>query len=224
MQTSFMLSSARRKLIFVLGASSIVSVFLSLVRIYISETWWYLFLLWNLFLAWIPFICTTAYQMLSLKNLFSKIFAVVLIVTWLIFFPNAPYIITDLMHVRIRGTVPLWYDVVLILAYVWNGMILGYISLFDMHQIFKKKFTGWTCWCLVVMILWLTSFGIYLGRFIRWNSWDIFYHPLLLIKDIAAIFSNPLYQDVYGMTTIFTLFLFSSYGLFRFLIKNGETI
>ncbi len=91
---------------------------------------------------------------------------------WLVFFPNAPYIITDLLHLSAQDGVPVWYDLILLSAFAWTGAMLGMISLGLMHVLVARVAGGAWSWIFVLGVLMLSGFGVYLGRFPRWNSWD----------------------------------------------------
>ncbi len=104
---------------------------LSAFRYYISDTKVFLFLNWNLFLAWIPLLLSSFVLAFNIR---SKISLVFIIIIWILFFPNSPYILTDLFHLRARNSIPIWYDLIVILSYAWTGLICGFISLNDIEK------------------------------------------------------------------------------------------
>ncbi len=209
-------------LLLVLALSSAFSVCLSFIRVYASGTNWFLFLNWNLFLAWIPLVCSTVLLFLMQKKNSSVWLKGLFLFVWFIFFPNCPYIITDLFHLRIEQAVPLWFDVALIFSFVWNGLILGFVSLLDIQFILEKKLKKVYSWSIVSAVLVLAGFGIYLGRYLRWNSWDIVQHPILLFRDIIDRIIDPLsFPRTYSVTIIFSLFLIVSYSVFRCVALGG---
>ncbi|MGG1924203.1 DUF1361 domain-containing protein [Chryseobacterium sp. NRRL B-14798] len=104
---------------------------LSAFRYYISDTKVFLFLNWNLFLAWIPLLLSSFVLAFNIR---SKISLVFIIIIWILFFPNSPYILTDLFHLRARNSIPVWYDLIVILSYAWTGLICGFISLNDIEK------------------------------------------------------------------------------------------
>lgn len=168
-------------------------------------------LAWNLFLAWIPFVLSLviyarAQAEASLRLLLS------LGALWLVFFPNAPYLVTDLKHLRTGGAVPLLYDVLLLTTAAWAGLLLGLTSLFLIHAVVRRSVGSASAWVLVVGVLALSSFGIYLGRVQRWNSWDVVAHPQPLAHQIAVGLLHPLsHPRPLGLTVLFTSFLLASY-------------
>ncbi len=210
----FILQPKRLTLTFWLSASLLFSVVLVAARIHISGTHYFRFLLWNLFLAFIPYIVSTwlAYYTKTRKSLLVVVGATAM---WLLFFPNAPYILTDLFHLRPRAGIPLWYDLLLILTFAWNGLILAYVSLAEIQQIFSKLFNKTFSWLFVIASLCLSAFGIYLGRYLRWNSWDIIAHPKNLAFDVIDRFIHPF---AHGRTWFVTL------GFSAFLIIGYFTI
>jgi uncharacterized membrane protein len=168
-------------------------------------------LAWNLFLAWIPFglalvIYSRARAGASLRLLLP------LGALWLVFFPNAPYLVTDLKHLGPGGSVPLLYDVLLLSTTAWAGLLLGLTSLFLIHAVARRLVGAVNAWALVVGVLALSSFGIYLGRVQRWNSWDVLAHPYPLADQITSGLLDPLaHARPIGLTVLFTSFLLASY-------------
>ena len=183
--------SGRFNLAVLLAAMSCFCFLLSTIRFIVSGTLTFSFLNWNLFLAFIPYAVSTA-LVLNKNYRDNKFKFAVLLFVWLLFFPNAPYILTDLFHLRLQSSVPVWFNLVLLLSFAWTGLVFGIISLLDIYSLLrgflKKKIAGF----IVVMLLFAGSFGIYLGRFMRWNSWDIISNPSDVIADIADRFINPM--------------------------------
>lgn len=155
-------------------------------RTHLGSDFLSLALVWNLFLATIPLPCSAAFR--SSVNHKRPVFSLVFFVLWLLFFPNAPYILTDLIHLSPRPHVPLWFLMAMLLSCAGTGTLLGYFSLINIHNVVEKQWGKATGWAVVFSSLLLCGFGIYLGRFLRWNSWDAFTHPLRLAKDIVGRF------------------------------------
>jgi uncharacterized membrane protein len=211
----------RLNLMLVLGASLTLSVLLITFRVFISHEILFVFLLWNLFLAIIPFGIST---MLGLTA--GRVKARVLLpvgAVWLLFFPNAPYILTDLFHLEPRAGAPYWYDLALILSCAWNGLMLAYASLTDMQALVTRRMGWWAGWAFATIALLLSSFGVYLGRYLRFNSWDILTNPLTLFYDIISRILHPTqHLGTWGVTLLYGAFLLLGYATVRLLGRMGE--
>ena len=135
---------------------------------------------------------------------------------WLLFFPNALYIVTDIIHLADTQAAPLWYDAVLLFVSSLTGLVLAFASVINtekyLQTIFMKKYVT----PMVVMLLFAGSFGVYLGRFERWNSWDVLHNPLSMAAEIANRFLSPF---AHTKTWSVTFLLTGLYSLCWFLIK-----
>jgi uncharacterized membrane protein len=195
--------------------STLFALALFIARILQSHSVEYRNLIWNLFLAWIPYLFslwTAALYALRPGRWWVLIFPGFL---WLIFFPNAPYIITDFLHLSNRPGVPIWYDILLLATFAWTGCFLAIASLRTMQIIVKNHFGWLLSWFFVGAALTLGGLGIYLGRFSRWNSWDLFFTPKEILSDVAMRVMNPLSNlNFFGFTILFTGFLLVSYLMF----------
>lgn len=192
------------------------SFMLFIFRYYISDTKVFLFLNWNLFLAIIPFLVSTFISKFQVK---SKSALVALIVIWILFFPNSPYILTDLFHLRARNIVPIWYDLIVILSYAWTGLMFGFVSLLQIEKLLSEFLNKNFIRISSVLFLFISSFGVYLGRFLRWNSWDILSDPFGLFKDISYRIIYPSENPrTWGLTILMGILLnlmYFSIKLFR---------
>ena len=178
-----------------------------------SRSFW--FLAWNLFLAWLPYLCSL--WVLSIHRRRPRRWWLLLLpgVVWLLFFPNAPYLVTDLIHLRAYVRVPVWYDIGLFVAFAWAGCFLAVASLHVMHQIIRDYTSRVKSWLIVTGVMGLCGLGVYVGRFLRWNSWDIFLYPADVLGDIAHRLVHPLsHLQAYGVTLLFAAFLFVCYWTF----------
>jgi len=177
----------------------------------------YAFLVWNLFLAIIPLLAaaalTAAHQRRSAVSIQALWFAV-----WLTFFPNAPYIITDFVHLKPRALSPLWYDMALLLSFAGTGLLIGYASLVLVQRRIESRFGRRVGWAVAGVVLFLSAFGIYLGRFLGWNSWDIVADPVRLFADLTDRVMNPLaHARTFGVTVIYGAALLLGYLALRVL-------
>lgn len=170
-------------------------------------------LLWNLFLAWLPALSSLmAYNLYKERSRLSWVMVGGCALIWLLFFPNAPYLLTDLIHFQPQNDVPFWYDLILFIAFAWTGFFLGLVSLFLMQTLVRKAAGTIASWLFAFVVLGLSSFGIYLGRFLGWNSWDVFTHPAPLFADIVDRLRHPLaHFQTFVFSLLFSLFFISTY-------------
>ena len=211
----------------VVAALAVLSLFvlaMIVFRVLYTRSPEHLAIAWNLLLAWIPFaLALIVYERARSGGMRPALAAAGLL--WLLFLPNAPYIVTDLMHVRSEGPVPVLYDVMLLSAAAWTGLLLGLTSLYLMHSVARRLVGALTAWTLVLGALALSSFGIYLGRVQRWNSWDVFARPGPLLHDIAAGLLHPLsHPRPIALTILFTSFLLASYLVFYSLVRLNSLV
>ncbi|UCD98153.1 MAG: DUF1361 domain-containing protein [Chloroflexota bacterium] len=212
-----------RQSIYPILLSTIFALGLFSARVMQSHSFAYQNLIWNLFLAWIPYLISIWAAALY----FSKpgrwwvfLFPGIL---WLIFFPNAPYIITDFLHLADRPRIPIWYDILMLVVFAWTGCFLAIASLRTMHIMINKHIGWFMSWVFVGGVLLLGGVGIFLGRFSRWNSWDIFFSPKEILYDVTLRFINPLSNlNFYGFTAIFTIFLLVCYVMFISIRREGN--
>ncbi|TSJ42406.1 DUF1361 domain-containing protein [Fluviicola chungangensis] len=203
-----------------MGVLSLFCFALSLFRVEFSGTKHFLFLNWNLFLAFIPWFLT---MLLSMSpNLQKSRLAVFgMLGIWLLFFPNASYILTDLFHLSHHSSMPIWFDLVLILSFAWTGLLYGFLSLWNLEELMEQFLSKKVITTLSVFLLFVSGFGIYIGRYLRWNSWDILHQPVRLMGDVGDRIINPFdHTRTWGVTIFMGLFLTMIYFTFRFLKRN----
>lgn len=204
-----------------LGVLTLFCLGLSIFRLTFTNTKVFLFLNWNLFLALVPW-ALTSFSILFPGFAKRKVTLFILPAAWLLFFPNAPYILTDLFHLRSRSSAPIWFDLVLILSFAWTGLLYGFLSLWDIEKMLRQSVNRLGVTAISVGLLLLGSFGIYLGRYLRWNSWDIISEPFNLMYDIGDRIMNPFdHPRTWGMTILMGIFLNILYWSFR-LIRTRE--
>ena len=202
-------SSFSDRRIAVLASLAILSLFvlaMLLGRVLYTRTLEHTWIAWNLFLAWIPFVLALVLYAQARSGM-SRPTLVAIGGLCLLFFPNAPYIVTDLKHIGHGGEIPILYDVLLLSAAAWTGLLLGLTSLFLVHAVARRFLGVVNAWVLVGGILAASSFGIYLGRVQRWNSWDVFVRPGTLFGQIA----NGFHPRPIALTILLTAFLLTSY-------------
>ncbi|MCP9754644.1 DUF1361 domain-containing protein [Lacihabitans sp. CCS-44] len=200
---------------------------LLIIRVYKTGTYLGLFLVWNLFLAITPivfiFLAKKLHDNFGFQKLGLKIAITGLMTTWLLFFPNSPYIITDLMHLSHLPKHLLWFDSVGIFITALTGLVVGLYSMYNFQLLSKKLFGNTIAWFLVLGSAVLSGFGLYLGRFARFNSWDFFSNPANLIKQSMVETSNPLAMQTTLVFSIVLIGLYLSfYNLISFKHENIE--
>lgn len=183
------------------------STLLLAARIIYTGTLTFIFLEWNLFLAFVPyFISQWVFkkpELIKSKWKFALIFFI-----WLLFIPNSFYIVTDLFHLHISQKVPLWYNLLMILSFAWNGLLVGILSIRQMEKIVQVLWRKENELLFVYPIMWLNALGIFIGRYLRFNSWDVITNPFRLAIDIFNILLHPfIYKNAWGMIFGFSVFM-----------------
>jgi uncharacterized membrane protein len=219
--------SSRRLAVFVLLAGlSLLVVAMVAIRVSYTGDAAYANLVWNLFLAWLPLgLALVVYDgaRRRLRGLWLATFAGL----WLLFFPNAPYLMTDMKYLRELHGAPIWYDVALTASAAFAGLALGFISLFLIQSVARGYVGAVWAWIGVWAVLALSSVGVFLGRFQRFNSWDVFTDPKPILGDVAKGLTDPLdYPKVVAVTVVFTGFLvvtyFGFYAVARLTASTGD--
>ena len=218
-----------RRVVSVLTLSSAAALAMLAFRLGYSGRRGYVSLPWDLFLAWMPMILALAIARMQTRGA-STSWPVMsaLALLWLLFLPNAPYLVTEFMHLHpshavhdgahplaawtVRGPIPIWFDVLMLSTFAWTGLMLGFVSLHLIHRA-AARIAGPACgWAAVVAGIGLCAFGVSLGRFQRWNSWDLFARPLSLLGDVADRAFNPLSHPRTTAATLgFAAFLLLGY-------------
>jgi uncharacterized membrane protein len=195
--------------------SSLLAMLIYFARVLLGHSWNYVNLVWNLVLAWVPYICSVISYLLFHKyaSNWGRLLLPGLI--WLIFFPNGPYMLTDFLHLETRPYIPLWYDILLLATFAWTGCFLAIVSLRTMQFLVKSYLGNIASWIFAIAVLGLSSLGVYLGRFERWNSWDLLLQPKAVVRDIYLRIINPVDNlGFVGFTLIVSAFLIVSYLTF----------
>ncbi len=204
-----------------LGSLSVLCFGFSIFRYVYTDTGLFLHLNWNLFLAFLPWLFSTI-LMIYPRLQQNKLGWVLLISSWLLFFPNSLYILTDLFHLQIETEMPKWFDLCLILSFAWTGLMFGFMSLWDIEKILGGLITRKLLPVVSLCLLFLGSFGVYMGRYLRWNSWDILTEPFNMFYDISDRVLNPFHhKGTWGMTLFMFIFLSMIYWSFRFIKKRS---
>lgn len=176
----------------------------------------YLFLFWNLFLAFIPlwFInrsgkSTNQYVRWSLVG------------TSLLFLPNAPYVLTDLFHLHKSTVVPMWYDLILIVSFALLSLIYFVKAVHIIFKAIKLHVKPYLFEPIKLLVFMSCGYGIYLGRYLRFNSWDLITDPLVLADGIVnSLINENAYKETLAVTFVFGIFLYLLFELFSVTRKN----
>lgn len=184
---------------------------LFVIRVLYTGSLVFFFIPWNLFLAWLPLFFSTL--MLKEKTRFGKL---VWFCLWLLFLPNAPYLITDLVHLEQRLTVPFYFDLVLLFTAAWNGLLLGLLSVKNIEEQLQQQFSTVKVKLMLFCIFILSGFGIYLGRYDRYNSWHILTQPFDLLGDIGLYILQPVQHiHTWAVTILFAAVFWVMYETLR---------
>lgn len=184
---------------YALLAISVFSMLLSVCRVLATGYSLFMFMLWNLFLAFVPWL---AASVAYVRDIRSKPLLLVIILFWLAFFPNAPYVLTDLIHLGKGSSAPVWYDLILLLSYGFAGLIYGFTSLQMIEEKVRTVFAVRHAGILSGLLIYVSCFGIYLGRFLRWNSWDLISNADQVMRDV---FHRMAYPRSHPTTWVFTI-------------------
>ena len=203
-----------------------VSITLVVARILWSGNVQYAFLIWNLFLAWVPLF----FALLACEHVKGDArpgwrflgFAG----AWLLFFPNAPYIFTDVVHLRYHLFMNLyarfWVDLAVILTCALTGLVVGFISLYMMQSVVKRQLGPLASWVFIAAMAVLSSLGICIGRFLRFNSWDIATKPVKFYQDVDAWLESFSHPATIAFPLLFAAFLFTAYLMLYALTHLSE--
>lgn len=196
--------------------------FLLAVRIFSTETFGYVFLLWNLFLAVIPYALSILFERVTILSRVFSWRAGVLFFLWLFFFPNAPYITTDFIHLPWNhvASFRFWYDGFLIFFFAVSGLLLGLGSLFRVQRSLRNVIGIFLADSIVFFVIILSGVGVYLGRFLRWNSWDVIVNPVKIFRDATSFYGDPTwFEHSFSLSLFFSVFTGISYTLFVWLYR-----
>jgi uncharacterized membrane protein len=200
-----------------LGGASVLCLALELAREHRYAVD-FRFLVWNLILAWAPLILAlVVYDRYHRGTPLVRLAPALAL--WLLFLPNAPYIVTDFVHLSARSPAPLWFDGVELSAFAWTGMLLGFVSLYLVHAVLRHRLGAPAGWCAVLCVLALASVGVYLGRVKRWNSWEVLTEPGAKLAELQAHLGDPsALAWGFGVTVVVTGLLAAAYFVFYVLI------
>lgn len=192
---------------------------LLIARAKITNSIYLFFLIWNLFLAGVPYLLIQylkTYNSIKVK----KFFTTIVLFTFVLFLPNSFYIITDFVHLSKSRDYLFWIDLIVISSYSVMGFILGIISLLEFEKIIKSFINKKTVSFIIPIVCFLCGFGIYIGRILRYNSWDIVNNPSLLVLDMITLLAST---KALLFSLYFGFFIFIFYLLHKFLFEDNKS-
>ena len=215
---------AGSKVLIVLLAQSMLCVMLLMYRIMHTQSMEMSFMVWNLFLAWIPLLAAIGANICNKQHKKAG-WVWGLTSAWLLFWPNAPYLITDFVHLHRRFDLPIWYDISMFTVFAWTGLMLTGVSLYIIHHILDQRLGTSKGWLCVISMIVLCGFGVYLGRFVRLNSWDILTQPDDLISSILAPLLQPIQHiRAWQVTLVMSTIVLMIYASMRAMIQLPKAI
>jgi uncharacterized membrane protein len=171
-----------------LAAGTLLFFALLLLRFRLAGSREYLWLVWNLFLAWIPYGVALLLDWAPRRPAWLT---ALLGLVWLLFFPNAPYLLTDIIHLTWVPAPDIWFDIALIAYTALLGLFLAFASMQLIHRAVTNARGAAAGWLFAIAVWWLCALGMYLGRVPRWNSWDVIHAPLLIVRDALVLLGQP---------------------------------
>jgi uncharacterized membrane protein len=204
----------RRQFVLAFVVASIASTGLFFYGAWLDGSFRYNYLLWNLFLAYLPLIFAIRLLRILERKLWSSWEALLVSSAWLLFLPNSFYMISDFIHVQDVPARNALYDTILLTSFIYTAVVLGFSSLYLVHLRLKQRLSPRTAASMIAAILFVCSFAIYIGRDLRWNSWDVVTNPGGLLFDVSdRLLSLSGYPEMVLITVSFFVLLASMYGL-----------
>jgi uncharacterized membrane protein len=206
------LETAPRRFVLAMLGLSVVAVCLLAVSMVRNHTLVHWYLVWNLFLAWLPLLFVARLRVVLRDKPWSSWEGIILTLLWLLFLPNSFYMVSDFIHLQTVAPGNILYDAVMFMTFIITALVIGYTSLYWVHVHLRQRLKPQRALGLVGLVLLACSFAIYLGRDLRWNSWDVIFSPAGVLFDVSDRVLHPLaHPDAFGVTAIFFIFLASVY-------------
>jgi uncharacterized membrane protein len=207
-------TSARRQFILALAFSTLVSSGLFAYGAWRNHSLNYDYLFWDLLLAWLPLLFAIWLMRVLRHKRWSSWEALLASVLWLLFLPNSFYMISDFVHLQDVRSVDVLYDAIMFTSFIYTAVLLGFSSLYLIHLQLRRRLSANSALAWVALTLLLSSAAIYLGRDLRWNSWDVLTNPGGLLFDISDRLLHPsAYPQMFRTTISFFVLLGSMYSL-----------
>ncbi len=206
---------SRKPLIKLFSVLTLGCVALIVTRLFMHADRTFLFLLWNFFLAMIPLMISS--MMMEMNNSNRKGYSLLAAgIVWMLFFPNAPYMLTDFIHLTCSSEYYLSLDILTLSWFAVSALLAALISLNDVSRILLSRYRQKRVTIMILGLSMLTGFGIYLGRYLRFNSWDVLHKPDTIFWQVAERIVNPtLHPRTWMVTVGFGMLLFLLYQVIR---------
>ncbi len=197
------------------------NVLLEIFRIIYSGQIGFVFLIWNLFLAFLPLVIS--YYLLK-QGSGAKLENVCCFIIWLLLLPNAPYLITDFLHFGVRNDMPQWFDLMLLFCFALCGLMMGVVSIILMMQHLSKYMSSKQIKLLLLLVFIATGFGVYIGRYLRWNSWSVLTHPIALVQECGKHVLYPMsHKPTWLITTLMAVIVAWCFYFLKSVLKSDGT-
>ncbi|HVX56370.1 MAG TPA: DUF1361 domain-containing protein [Candidatus Saccharimonadales bacterium] len=206
--------SPRGQYLIALGISSLIALGMFTYGAWHEQSLGASYLVWNLFLAWLPLLLALRLMHVLRHKLWSSWEGLATSLVWIAFLPNSFYLISDFIHLQDMSAANILYDTIMFTAFVSTGVALGFSSLYLVHWQLRRRFTDRTAAAWIGVILLLCSIAIYLGRDLRWNTWDILVNPAGLLFEISDRLWHPTaYPQMLLVIAAFFVLLAGLYNL-----------
>lgn len=191
----------QRRLLYAIVLANGFSLALYVLRVAGTGSFRYWFMLWNLFLAWLPLLFAWLLSRSLRHGRWASAKNLIYTVGWLLFLPNSFYLVSDLIHLQTTGEINILFDAVLFFSFIVNGYLAGLWSVYLVHRQLKRRQDEASSIALIIAVFFLCGFAIYLGRTLRWNTWDVLINPAGILFDASEGIINPLSHPQVLVTT-----------------------
>ncbi|HEX4125167.1 MAG TPA: DUF1361 domain-containing protein [Tepidisphaeraceae bacterium] len=224
----------RLLLIAVLVLSSLAALGLQEIRQgWTNGTGRFWYIAWDVFLAWVPLAFAAALYHAHERGSKNWPYMLLLGALWLLFFPNAPYLLTEFVHLggHPGGPVPLthvrdaiwWCDLIVILSIAWVGLLLGFVSMYLVQRVVEERSNAFMGWVVVLACLSAGSFGMTLGRVQRLNSWTMITDPRVLVRSLRQLSDDQwMFHHAIALSGLLAAFLILAYLALIALMAMGR--
>lgn len=204
--------STRSRLALALVTASMASVLLWAIGALRNGNPDFAYLIWNLFLAWVPLGIMLWLEKILRRKLWSSWQALVITAAFVAFLPNTFYVTTDVIHLQEFPRADLIYDVIVFTSFIINAFILGLICMYMLHTELRRRLSTQKSWTLLSGVIVLSSFAIYIGRDLRWNTWDILLNPASILFEVSDRLLAPgQHPEVFWTTVGYFILIMSTY-------------